>query len=153
MDKPNKPNKPSPGWVVTRGAKQVPNIIAIQLFRHYEKQITRKQPYQIIAIGYINKEQTELGIYEAEEITNQASGEAHNGIAASEGFAISTLFKHWFMHTLLYQGNPPCLLALVKIEDDIILMTLEEFYYHSRDSEGLAGQHQDTQSSQDNQGT
>lgn len=66
-NQPNQPNQPIPGWLVTKGAKQVPNIIAINLFRHYEKQLTNKKYYQIIAIGYTNKEQTELVIYEAEE--------------------------------------------------------------------------------------
>ena len=133
-NQPNQSNQPYPGWVVTKGAKQVPNIIAIRLFRHYEKQLTSKEPYQIIAIGYINNEQTELGIYEAEEINAGTNANVYDGLTISEGFAVSPLFKGWSIHTILYQGNPPCILALVKIENDIILMTLEEFFHHSQNT-------------------
>lgn len=131
-NQPNQPNQPIPGWLVTKGAKQVPNIIAINLFRHYEKQLTNKKYYQIIAIGYTNKEQTELVIYEAEEFTGTTPTNSK-----AEAFALSPLFRHWFIQTILYRGHLPRLLVLVKIENDVILMTLEEFLQHGKTQQEL----------------
>lgn len=120
--KPSEPSEPSIDWVVTKGAKQLPNFIAIHLFRHYERTI---KTYQIIALGYTDKEQTQLGIYEAEEIRSyDIAGEVY------EGLLTSLLFKHWSIETIQYRYQNPCILVLVRIENDLILMTYEEFKYH-----------------------
>lgn len=128
---PESPKAPEPlQWAITKGAKQlnIPNIISIYLFRHYEKHL---KTYQIIAIGYTDQAKTQLTIYEAEEIS---SYDKHEGVYDS--LVVSPLFRHWFIETIQYRDNHPCLLTLVKIENDLILMTYEEFRYHQGSNQG-----------------
>lgn len=120
-------------WTITKGAKQlnIPNIIFIYLFRHYEKHL---KTYQTIAIGYTDQARTQLTIYEAEEL---GSYNKQEGVyEESEGLAISPFFKHWFIETIQYRDTHPCLLTIVKIENDLILMTYEEFRNHQGSNQG-----------------
>lgn len=102
-------------WVVTKGAKHIDNIIRIRIFRHYEHKIST---YKLLLLGYLDKRETQLGILEAEETFG-----VYNGIM------VSPLLKHWEITTCLFRKNNPCIIVIAKIEDDLILMSHEEFEF------------------------
>ena len=106
-------------WVETRGVSSIPSIVKIHLFRHYEQKIST---YQLLLLGYLDIQQTKLGVLEATEI--YLEGVYH-------GIAVSPIFKHWTLTTEQFKQTKPCILALVRIEEDLILMDRTEFEYLS----------------------
>lgn len=98
---------------MTKGVDNIHNIIRIELFRHYEQSITT---YKLLMLTHTNKSKTELGIFEVMDTSNP-------------NFIVTSVFyENWTMDTILFKDNKPCIVALVRIDNDLILMSKDEFF-------------------------
>lgn len=64
-----------------------------------------------------------LGVLEVEEVP--------------KGIAVSPLFSNWAISTSLFKSIVPCIVAIVRIDDDLILMSREEFEALSQTEEDM----------------
>lgn len=100
-------------WATTKGVSSIHNIIRIEIFRHYEQSI---DTYELVMLTYRDMEETKLLVLEVIEPQ-----------AIPNSIAISPIFKNWTIETVLFRGEKQCVVALVKIDNELILMSKEEF--------------------------